>query len=49
MTDRDFSEATATDSNYQLSIPDRLRYLRDNFSDEIPEEVIHGPSPNNAF
>ncbi len=32
-----------------LSVPDKLRYLRDNFSDEIPDQVIHSTSPNNAF
>lgn len=33
----------------KLPPKDRLRHLRDDWSDEIPDEIIHSTSPNKAF
>ena len=33
----------------KLSPKEKLRHLRDDYSDEIPDEIIHSTSPNNAF
>ncbi len=33
----------------RLPPKDRLRHLRDDFSDEIPNEIIHSTSLNKAF
>lgn len=33
----------------KVSPKDRLRHLRDGWSDEIPDEIIHSSSPNRDF
>lgn len=49
MAEQDIPGGQSEDEIGRLSVPDKLRYLRDSFSDEIPEEVVHSTSPNKKF